>query len=345
MLITESESPLFQKSLVYKPFSYQVFYDLMKAHEKVHWITDEAELGDDVTDWRLNSSDEERSFIKTILTIFTTGDVAVAQNYKEIFIPAFQNNEVSNWLTSVAARETIHQDAYAMANETFGLPDSLFAEFTKYKEMRDRIDLMTTQYNPQEVEGQALALAHTTFNEGVGLFGAFVNLLHLHRFDIPGHNGHRGRYKGLTKVNKWSLRDESLHVDGSSALYKQVMREHRHLMNDGHKKQVYDIARKVVGAEDAFLDLAFQNYNLPTITKDEVKAYIRKMTNRRLVQLGFKEIYQVSGDPCSFVDEILNGSSGKRQGNFFETRVDQYQASGALVGKVDWKEAVAEVPL
>ena len=274
-----------------------------------------------------------------MLTIFTTGDVVVAQNYKDFLIPAFKNNEVNNWLTSVAARETIHQDAYAMANETFGLPDSLFGAFREFKEMRDRIDLMATQYDPTVVEDLGLGLAHTTFNEGVGLFGAFINLLQFNRFDVVAPNGHRGRYKGLSKINKWSLRDESLHVDGSTALYKHLMREHRHLMNDGHKKRVYDVARAVVSAEDLFLDLAYKNYKL-TLEKEEVRAYIRKMTDRRLVQLGHKAIYNVQGEPCSFVDAILNGSSGKRQGNFFETRIDQYQSAGAMVGSLDWNKVL-----
>ncbi|ACV50049.1 bifunctional gluaredoxin/ribonucleoside-diphosphate reductase subunit beta [Delftia phage PhiW-14] len=337
MRVADSESKLFQVSSTYKPFLYQEFYDLMTKHEDAHWVKQEAELGDDVNDWRNRSSDDERSFIKEILTVFTQGDVVVADNYKSIFIPAFKNNEVSNWLVGVAAREVIHQDAYAMANETFGLPDSMFGRFREYQEMRERNDLMATQYDPSMVEGLAMGLVHTTFNEGVCLMGAFANLLQFNRFDVPGFNGYRGRYKGLTKINKWSLRDEGIHVEGSSLLYRKVMGEHPWLMTDEHKKQVYDLARAVVAAEDLFLDLAFKKYQL-TMTKDESKAYVRYMMNRRLLQLGHKAIFEVQGIPCPWIEEILGGAGGKRDSNFFETRVDNYQASGALVGELDWSK-------
>lgn len=342
MFVKDSESKLFQQSTVYKPFIYPEFYDLMCKHEDAHWVKQEAELGDDVNDWRNRSSDDDRSFIKEILTVFTQGDIVVADNYKSIFIPAFKNNEVSNWLTSVAAREVIHQDAYAMANETFGLPDSMFGRFREYQEMRERNDLMATQYDPTLVEGLAMGLVHTTFNEGVCLMGAFANLLQFNRFDVPGFNGYRGRFKGLTKINKWSLRDEGIHVEGSSLLYRRLMGEHAHLMTDEHKKQVYDLARAVVAAEDRFLDLAFKQYNL-TLSKDEVKAYIRMMMNRRLLQMGHKAIFDIQGTPCAFIEEILSGAGGKRDANFFETRVDNYQASGAMIGELDWSSVLTMV--
>lgn len=336
MLIQNSESPLFQESLIYRPFKYPVFEELRIKHEKVHWVTDEIEMSDDVADWRLNSSDDEKAFIKQNLTIFTTGDVAVAQQYKKLFIPVFKNNEANNWFTSVANRESEHQAAYAMANDTFGLPESLFSKFTEYTEMKNRVEYMITQYDVATVEGLALALAHTTFNEGVALFGAFISLLNFNRTDVDGYKGKRGRYRGFTKINKWSLRDEGIHVEGSTFGFKQVLKEHRQIINDEFKKQVYDMARQFLKLEDTYLDLVFAEYNLFTISKDDVKAYMRMMLDRRLVQLGFKPITGVKTNACEWVDILLGGAGGNTLSNFFETRVDAYQVSGALVGDINW---------
>lgn len=340
MLVSESKSPLFNHSLVYRPFKYEWAEELRKEHEKVHWVAEEVELSDDIADWRLNSSIDEKTFIKTNLTIFTTGDVAVASNYVDMFLPVFKNNEIRNGLLSIAAREAIHQEAYAMVNNSFGLSDSLFGKFQEYEEMRDRVDLMVTRYDMTTVEGVALSLGHTVFNEGVNLFAAFINLLNLNRFDIPGHNGKRGRYKGFAKINKWSLRDESIHVDFGAKLHRQVVSEHRFILNDGFKKKIYDIARASVAAEDKYLDLAFENFNLPTITKEGVKKYIRFMADRRLIQLGYKGIFGVKVNPEPWVDEILGGASGKKIGNFFEVRIDDYSAAGATVGEVSWVDII-----
>lgn len=340
ILIKDSDSPLFNHSLVYRPFKYQRLEELRVSHEKVHWVPDEVEMSDDVADWRLNMSDDEKAFVKENLLMFTTGDVVVADNYVTHFLPAFKNNEARNWLLSVSAREAVHQEAYAMANDTFGLPEADFGRFQEYRQMRERIDYMQTQYDPTTVQGVCKALAHTTFNEGVALFGAFVSLLNFGRSDVEGYKGKKGRLKGFSKINAWSLRDESMHVDGSTFLYKATLKDHKGVLNDEFKKFIYDTARKFVAAEDAYIDLVFKEYKLYSITKDEVKTYVRYMVDRRLIQLGHKGIFGITKNPSPWVDDMLGGAGGKKLGNFFEVRVDAYQTAGATSGDVNWEEVL-----
>src|SRR6056300_1912639 len=103
---------LTQPSKTYKPFLYPWAVDLTKKHEEVHWIEDEAELSDDVKDWKTKLSNEEQTFITHILRLFTQSDVQVGENYHELLIPRVKNNELRNMLSSFAAREAIHQRAY-----------------------------------------------------------------------------------------------------------------------------------------------------------------------------------------------------------------------------------------
>ena len=110
-------------------------------HEKAHWIEEEVDLSEDVTDWKGGKmSDVEKEYVTNILRLFTQSDVAVGQNYFDQFIPKFKNNEVRNMLGSFATREGIHQRAYALLNETLGLPDSEYHAFLEYQEMADKID-------------------------------------------------------------------------------------------------------------------------------------------------------------------------------------------------------------
>ncbi|MEY8702536.1 ribonucleotide-diphosphate reductase subunit beta, partial [Francisella philomiragia] len=120
-------------SKTYKPFSYPWAVDLTVKHEKAHWIEDEIDLSEDVTDWKNGKITKvEKEYITNILRLFTQSDVAVGQNYYDQFIPAFKNNEVRNMLGSFAAREGIHQRAYALLNDTLGLPDSEYHAFLEY---------------------------------------------------------------------------------------------------------------------------------------------------------------------------------------------------------------------
>jgi glutaredoxin 3 len=101
-----------------------------------------------VTDWKMNKITKvEKDYITNILRLFTQSDVAVGQNYYDQFIPKFKNNEVRNMLGSFANREGVHQRAYALLNDTLGLPDSEYHAFLEYKEMANKIEYMQKSDN------------------------------------------------------------------------------------------------------------------------------------------------------------------------------------------------------
>ena len=309
-------------SQTYKPFYYSWAVDLTVRHEKAHWIEDEIDLGEDVSDWKTNKvTPIEKDYITNILRLFTQSDVAVGQNYYDQFIPKFKNNEIRNMLGSFANREGVHQRAYALLNDTLGLPDSEYHAFLEYKEMTDKIEFMqkadiTTQ------RGLALALAKSVFNEGVALFASFVMLLNFQRV---------GKMKGMGKVVEWSIRDESMHVEGNSRLFKAFVAEHPKLVDNEFKKEIYVMAKNVVKLEDKFIQLAYAMGEIEGLTMEEVKTYIRYITDRRLLQLGLKTTFKVKNNPLPWLEWILNGADHT---NFFENRVTEYEVAG-LTGSWD----------
>jgi glutaredoxin 3 len=137
-----------QFSQTYKPFHYPWAVEITTRHEKAHWIEDELDLSEDVSDWKSGKVTQvEKDYVTNILRLFTQSDVAVGQNYYDQFIPKFKNNEIRNMLGSFAAREGIHQRAYALLNETLGLPDSEYHAFLEYKEMVNKIEFMQESDN------------------------------------------------------------------------------------------------------------------------------------------------------------------------------------------------------
>ena len=228
-LIKKTSGGLMEFSETYKPFYYPWAVDLTSRHEKSHWIEDEIDLSEDVSDWKTGKVlDSEREYITNILRLFTQSDVEVGKNYYENFVPKFKNNEVRNMLGSFACREAIHQRAYALLNETLGLPDSEYHAFLEYSEMTDKVDFMTDS-DPSTMRGLGLAIAKSVFNEGVALFASFVMLLNFQRF---------GKMKGMGKVVEWSIRDESMHVEGMSKLFRQFCAEHPRIIDDEFKKEI-----------------------------------------------------------------------------------------------------------
>ena len=267
----------------------------------------------------------KKNIFTNILRLFTQSDVAVGQNYYDQFIPKFKNNEIRNMLGSFAAREGIHQRAYALLNETLGLPDSEYHAFLEYSEMADKIDYMR-QADTNTLRGLGLSLAKSVFNEGVALFASFVMLLNFQRF---------GKMKGMGKVVEWSIRDESIHVEGNSKLFKAFVKEHSRVVDNDFKREIYEMSKDIVDLEDKFIDLAYELGDIEGLEKSEVKEYIRYITDRRLLQLGMKPNFKVKNNPLPWLEWVLNGADHT---NFFENRVTEYEVAG-LSG--NWDDAYA----
>lgn len=315
-------SSLLNFSKTYKPFSHEWAVDITKKHEEIHWTEDEADLSEDVNDWKIKLTAQEKEFITHILRLFTQGDVQVGQNYYDYLIPKFKNNEVRVMLGSFAGREGTHQRAYALLNDTLGLPDEEYHKFLEYKEMSDKIDFMLKNDTSTHT-GIALALAKGVLNEGVALFASFVMLLNFQRF---------GKMKGMGTVVEWSIRDETVHVEGGAKLFHEFCKEHTRIVNDELKAKIYQMAKDAVELEDMFIDLAFKNNVIEGLTRDEVQKYIRFITNRRLQQLGLKTIFRVKENPLPWLDWVLNGVS---HDNFFEKKVTEYSING-MSGEWNW---------
>ena len=314
---------LLEESKVYKPFRYPWAVEKAVAHEEMHWGEWEAKLQEDVAQWQgAKLSAQEKHHITQILKLFTQSDVQVGTNYLEYYIPKFKNNEVRAMLSSFANREFVHQRAYALLNDTLGLPESEFSAFSAVKAMRDKLDFMK-DIDVHSHQGTALAIARSVMNEGMSLFSAFAMLLNYQRF---------GKMRGMCEIVEWSIRDESMHCEGMVRLFREFCEEHPRIVTDDFKKNIYDMFRVGVSLEDKVIDNAFEMGPVEGVSAEEIKQYIRYLADRRLIMLGLKGNWKVKENPIPWLDWIVNGASHK---NFFEGTVTDYNANG-MAGEWGW---------
>jgi len=301
---------LAETSRTYKPLRYPQAEEYRLQSEDIHWIVKEVEMTKDLEDYK-GASFEEQEFIKNILSIFTQSDFNVAAGYLPL-INKIKNNEVRGMLTSFMAREFIHQEGYAHLNESLGFPDSYYTDFLEHQETLNKDSYMAETV----FESFGLKLAKGILLEGISLFGSFVMLKNFERV---------GKYLGMCTINEWSLRDESLHVEGNAWLFRTWCKENPKEVNDSFKKHIYTMAREIVDIEKKFVDFAFGTYQPPMLAKEEVKDYIEYIADRRLLQLGLKPNFGRKVNPLPWMDELNNGSS---LANFFEKRVTDYAVAG-----------------
>lgn len=311
---------LIEYSEVYSP-KYHNLVEITIKHEKVHWYEHEAKLGADVEQWKQGKIlPEEKKLISNVLRLFTQADVDVGQGYYDKLIPYIKNNEARSMLGAFAAREGVHQRAYALLSDTLGFGKDFYWEFLEYHEMKEKHEYMVASIGKGHSDF-AKYLAKQTLIEGVNLFASFAILLNFDRL---------GKLPGMCDIVKWSMVDESIHVEGNTALFRIFIEEHPRIVNDEFKREVYNCARQLVDIEDAFLDKVFELGGVSNLTKEEVKLYNRFITDYRLNQLGFKKIWDMPENPIPWIDTLM----GKTFGNFFERSIVEY-AKGNLVGSFE----------
>ena len=300
---------LLEEREYYKPFIYPWAFEKYKKQQQMHWLPDEVPLQDDIKDYNQKLSADERLLIDNIFRFFTQADVDVCCGYAKHYLPTFKQPEVRMMLVSYAAMEAVHQEAYSLLLETLGKSDNMYQEFFDIQAMSEKHDYLT-DFNMDTPHEMAKTMAvYSGFTEGVQLFSSFAILL-----NYPRHN----LMKGMGQIVTWSIRDESLHVEGLSKLFRTFIAE---IWTDKLKYEIYCAAERVVELEDKFIDVCFDKADIPDLTAKEVKEYIRYIADRRLLGLGMKNIFNSDENPLPWIDMQVNAVEHT---NFFENRATEY---------------------
>ena len=305
----------------FKPFSYNWAYDVWLKHEQSHWLHSEVPMLEDVKDWKKNLTKEEKQFLTQIFRFFTQSDLDVAGGYVENYLPHFKQPEIRMMLLGFAAREALHVAAYSHLIETLGMPDSTYADFLEYKEMREKHEyfLQLSKRNGTIESIATNIAAFSAFTEGMQLFSSFIMLLNFTR---------HGKMKGMGQIISWSIIDETMHAETMIKLFRTYIEENKEIWNDDLKSKIYVIAEKMVELENKFIDLSFSTGGIIGLTAEEVKEYIKYIADRRLISMGMRGIYKVKKNPLPWVETLINAPTHT---NFFENRATDY-AKGALSG-------------
>lgn len=309
--------PLLTPRSAYKPIAYPWCLEACRRQNQIHWLPEEAQLGDDVRDWATGLSDAERSFLTHVFRFFTQSDIEVSDCYMTRYAQVFKPPEVRMMLAAFSGIEVVHVLAYALLMETLGLPDSEFSAFLEIPAMKAKVDYMHTF----GVDTPANILATTAMfggaTEGLSLYAMFAMLM-----NFPRQN----KMKGMGQIVSWSVRDESLHAESIIRLHNTLALE----MGGrpiGVTARIMEVFQQQVKLEDAFIDVAFEMGDVPGLTPDELKNYVRYIADWRLRQLRIPEQFGGSREhPLPWLQSML---SGVEHQNFFEGRATEYSKAAS----------------
>lgn len=316
---------LFDKRIAYKPFEYPVYFtEGWMKQAQAFWLHTEISMSGDVKDWNEKLTPEEKNLVGNILLGFAQTECAVSDYWTQKVVGWFPKHEIQQMAMMFGSQETIHAVAYSYLNETLGLED--FEAFLQDEATMERFDNLVS-YEGNDRRGIAKSLAiFSAFAEGVSLYSAFAVL---YSFQL------RNLLKGIGQQMKWSVRDESLHSKMGCQLFRHMCEEDESLLNEC-REDVIAAAESMLKAEENYIDKMFEQGDIENIKAYDLKQFIRKRLNEKLVELGYVDLgsyFSFDESGSKNLEWFYHLTGGVTHTDFFAIRPTDY--SKANEGE-DW---------
>ncbi len=131
---------------------------------------------------------------------------------------------------------------------------------------------------------------------------------------------------GIAEQYQYILRDETIHLNFGIDVINQIKIENPHLWTPAFQDEVRDMLR-----EAAELEIAYARDTMPRgilgLNAALCEQYMHFIANRRCAQIGLAPVFAETENPFPWMSEAMDL---KKEKNFFETRVIEYQNGGAL---------------
>lgn len=319
---------LFDERIAYKPFEYPEYYtEGWLKQAQAFWLHTEISMQSDVKDWNEKLSPEEKHLVGNILLGFAQTECAVSDYWTQYVTAWFPKHEIKQMAMMFGSQETIHATAYSYLNETLGLDD--FEGFMHEPSMAERFENLSSvqaDYTPEILSDHGFArkdvaksiAIFSAFAEGVALYSSFAVL---YSFQM------RNLLKGIGQQMKWSVRDESLHSKMGCQLFRHMCQEYSDL-KQAVQSDVEEAARIMVDLEMAFIDKIFEQGDLENLKAVDLKNFIKKRANEKLMDLGYESIFDYDVLSAEQLDWFYHLTGGVTHTDFFAIRSTDYSKAG-----------------
>ena len=297
-----------------------------------HWMPQEINMTPDVALWKNEEglSEDERKIVMRSLGFFSTADSLVANNLVLSIYRHITNPECRQYLLRQSFEEAIHTHAYQYVIQSLGMDEAEL--FNMYREVPSVArkaswaldftkELDEPNFKTGEVEQDKKLLrnliAFYCVLEGIFFYCGFTQILSM---------GRRNKMTGTSEQFQYILRDESMHLNFGIDMINQIKLENPHLWDD----EIQDQAAGMI-LQGMELEIEYARDTMPRgvlgMNASMMEEYLNYIANRRLVQLGLPEEFPKAENPFPWMSEIMDL---RKEKNFFETRVIEYQTGGAL---------------
>jgi ribonucleoside-diphosphate reductase beta chain len=314
------------------PFKYEWAWQKYLDGCANHWMPQEVNMTADIALWKSENglTADERTIVMRSLGFFSTADSLVANNLVLALYRHITNPECRQYLLRQAFEEAIHTHAYQYCIQSLGMDEG--EVFNMYREVPSVAKKATwalkythslsdptfhtgTPENDQRLLRNLIAFYCVL--EGIFFYCGFTQILSM---------GRRNKMTGVAEQFQYILRDESMHLNFGIDVINQIKNENPHLWTAEFQQEIIQMI-----LEGATIEIEYARDTMPRgvlgMNAAMMEEYLKFIANRRLNQLGLPEQYAGVTNPFGWMSEMMDL---RKEKNFFETRVTEYQTGGAL---------------
>jgi len=297
---TESSMTFF----VIFPIEHNDIWEFYKQHQAAFWTAEEVDLTNDIRDWE-NLTDNEKYFIKNVLSFFAASDGIVNENLAENFYREVQYPEAKFFYGFQLAMENIHSLMYSLLIDTYinnpKEKDECFNAIDRLPAVQKKAKWALEWIEKASFAERLVAFAAV---EGIFFSGSFCSIFWMKS---------RGIMQGLCNANSLIFKDENLHCDFAIHLLNN------HLENKPSEKRIKEILLSALEIEKEFITESLP-VSLIGMNSNLMKQYLEFVVDGLLVKMGCSKEFNVE-QPFKFMEQI----AVETKGNFFESRTMEYQ--------------------
>jgi len=314
------------------PFKYTWAWDKYLTGCANHWMPNEISMAADIALWKDPNglTDDERKIIKRSMGFFSTADSLVANNLVLAVYKHITNPECRQYLLRQAFEEALHTHSYQHIVESLGLDEAEI--FNMYRELPSVArkaqwampytqnlgdpNFQTGTFEADQTLLRDLIAFYVIF-EGIFFYVGFIQIFAM---------GRQNKMVGTSEQLQYIMRDESMHLNFGIDVINQIKVENPHLWTESLQNEAIDMIRTGVDLEHQYA-VDTMPRGILGLNAEMFKEYLQFIANRRCRQIGLPEQYSGVDNPFPWMSEMMDL---KKEKNFFETRVTEYQTGGAL---------------
>lgn len=316
------------------PLKYHWAWEKYLAACNNHWMPTEVSMQADIALWKSRDglTEDERHMVKRNLGFFAASESLVANNIVLAIYRHLTNPECRQYLLRQAFEEAVHTHTFQYIVESLGLDEGeLFNMYREVPSITDKaawaLDYTKHLDDPHFETGtpatdQAFLrdlIAFYVVFEGMWFYTGFAQILSL---------GRRQKMTGIAEQYQYILRDESIHLNFGIDVINQIKLENPAVWTASFQDDIRDMIHDAAELEAAY-GRDTMPHGLLGLNAALCESYMHFIANRRCVQLGLRPVFAETDNPFPWMSETMDL---KKEKNFFETRVIEYQNGGAL----DW---------